>query len=318
MRVLVSGSTGLIGSELIRQLRERGDEAIPLVHRRDEKGVYWDLNRFRVNPDDFERFDAIVHLAGESIGERRLTESRKRSVWDSRIVTTEYLNQTIDKVTIKPKTLIVASAVGYYGSQGDQFLTEQSPKGSGFFAELSDNWEKMAREAEKHDIRVVNLRSGVVLDKNGGALARQLPMFKLFMGGRLGSGHQWMSWISLQDEVRAIMHILDTPSLSGPVNLTSPEPVTNGAYTHTLALVLGRVAIVPTPPALLKLALGETLAEELLLTSQRVIPQKLLDSGFQFELPYLKDALEFALREPPEEDEESEDESTDPEAPKKP
>lgn len=302
MKILVSGSTGLIGTELIRQLQARGDEVTPLVRHRDEKGVYWDLNRFRLNPDDFEGYDAIVHLAGENIGERRMTERRKQSIWDSRVVTTEYLNQTIDKLSRKPKVLVCASAVGFYGNRGDDILTEATSKGLGYFASLCETWENTARTAEQHGIRVVNLRSGIVLDKAGGSLAKQLPMFKLQIGGRLGNGHQWMSWISLPDEVRAIMHILDTESLSGPVNLTSPEPVTNGAYTAVLAMVLRRYAIFPTPRPLLKLVMGETITDEALLASQRAIPKKLLDSGFSFQFPFIKDALENTLAETPEDE----------------
>jgi uncharacterized protein (TIGR01777 family) len=309
MRVLVSGSTGLIGSELVRQLKERGDEVIALTRHRDEPGVYWDLNKFHANPDDFERFDAIVHLAGTSIGERRLTERRQRLVWDSRVITTEFLIQNLEKAKIKPKTLVVASAVGFYGDRGEEELTEASEKGDGFFAALCEVWEKEAREAEKFGVRVANLRSGVVIDANGGSLSKQLTMFRLNIGGRLGNGRQWMSWISLPDEVRAIMHVLDTPSLSGPVNLTSPEPVMNGAYTAALALALNRLAVIPTPAPLLKLVLGEIMANELLLTSQKVHPKKLQDSGFVFEFPFLLDALNNTLH-PPEPDE---DEPADPE-----
>jgi uncharacterized protein (TIGR01777 family) len=307
MRVLVSGSTGLIGTELMKQLKARGDEAVALTRHRDEPGVFWDLNKFHVNPDDFERFDAVIHLAGVGIGEQRLTERRQRLIWDSRVITTEFLVQTLDKVKIKPATLIVASAVGFYGNRGEEDLTEESPKGDGFFATLCETWEKEAREAEKYGIRVANLRSGIVLDAAGGTLAKQLPMFKLNIGGRLGNGRQWMSWISLADEVRAIMHILDNPSISGPVNLTSPEPIMNGAYTAALALALNRLAVVPTPGFLLKLVLGETMTNELLLTSQKVFPDKLESSGFEFEFRYLMDALNNTLHPPVEETDDTED-----------
>lgn len=310
MRVLISGSHGLIGTELIRQLEARGDEAVRLVRSPHEQGVYWDLRRFRANPDDFERFDAIVHLTGENIGERRLTERRKQEIWDSRIVNTEFLCQTLDKVSLKPKTLISASAVGFYGNRGDEVLTEESGKGKGFFAELCDYWENAARDAEKHGIRVVNLRSGVVLSEKGGALPRQIPLFKMGVGGRLGNGHQWLSWISLEDEVRAILHLLDYENISGPVNVTAPNPVKNGAFTAVLAMTLKRPAIFPVPAAILNVMLGKALTEELLLTSQCAIPEKLRESGFAFKHAIVGDALQAAIN-PPTEDEE-EDEQQDP------
>lgn len=282
----------MIGSALYEALTERGDQVVRLVRNNAGKDdVLFDLRTFGIDRPAYEGFDAFIHLGGINIGEKRLTERRKQAIWDSRVVTTEFLTRIIGELRQPPTHFIVASAVGYYGSRGETPLTEASSKGTGFFAELCDYWESAAREAEAYGCRVVNTRSGVVLDKDGGTLQRQIPMFKLMLGGRLGSGHQLMSWISLKDEVRALMHVLDNDSLSGPVNLTSPNPVKNGEYTLRLAIQLNRLAFIPTPRPLLRLALGTTMTDELLLTSQAVFPQKLLNSGFEFQFPLLQDAL---------------------------
>lgn len=301
MKILLSGSHGLIGTELKRQLEERGDEVVRLVrHNAGRDDVVFDLRRMSVDRQSFENFDAFVHLGGVNIGERRLTESRKQAIWDSRLGSTEFLTRIMSELRQPPATFVCASAVGYYGDREDEELVESSGLGKGFFAGLCQYWEEAAQAAAEHGVRVVSLRSGVVLSKDGGALKRQIPLFKLAIGGRLGSGHQWMSWIHLHDEVRAIMHILDTSSLSGPVNITSPQPVKNGYYTAALAQALNRPAFIPTPRPLLVMALGATLTDELLLTSQRVIPEKLIQSGFEFEFGNIHDAFEDALAEPAE------------------
>jgi uncharacterized protein len=283
MRVLIGGSHGLIGTRLIERLQESGHQAVRLARwAESQSDILWDPGKGPLDPRQLELFDAVVHLGGVSIGEKRWTDREKQRLWDSRIKSTDALVRSLSGLINRPRTLICASAVGYYGDQGDTELTESSPSGSGFLAELCRQWEKSANAAREYDIRVVSLRSGVVFSDKGGSLPRQIPLFKLCLGGRLGSGRQWMSWIDIDDEVDAILHILEHDSIEGPVNITSPDTITNYDYTTMLAAVLRRPALVPAPRWMISLALGGQLTDEVLLASARVIPQKLLDSGFQF------------------------------------
>lgn len=312
MKVLVAGSHGLIGSSLVEALISRGDHVVRLVRsRRSADGeIRWDLHSQSIDLELMEGFDAVVHLGGVSIGERRWSEREKELLWNSRIVSTDILAQALAKVIVRPATFVCASAVGYYGDRGDEVLTEKASSGEGFLAALCKEWEAATATAAQVGIRTVNLRSGVVLSPLGGALARQLPLFRLGLGGRLGPGTQWLPWITLDDEVAAILHALDTPSLAGPVNLTSPNPVTNAQYTSMLGEQLRRLTLVPSPRWMLKVALGEQLTDEVLLASQRVRPSKLLASGFSFQHADLADALAHLLRRPSGEQDESSDDTS--------
>ena len=297
MRVLVSGATGLIGSQLVPMLAERGHTAVRLVRRAPaagEEAVRWDPAAGVLAGQDLRGIDAAVHLAGESIS-RRWTPARKRRLRDSRIDGTRLLCETLARVEPRPKVLVSMSAVGYYGDRGGEELTEESAPGSGFLADVGRDWEEAAGAAAAAGIRVVLTRLGVVLTPRGGALARMLPAFRLGLGGRLGSGGQFISWISLEDALRGILFALETGSLSGPVNLVSPAPVTNRAFTAALARALRRPALFPVPAVLLELVLGE-MARELLLAGAKARPRALLESGFTFRHTDIDDTLASLLR----------------------
>lgn len=284
MRVLVGGSHGLVGSRLVERLKEEGHSVVRLVRLAEtEDDVRWDPSRGPVDIKDMELFDAVIHLGGVSIGEKRWSEYEKARLWDSRVVSTDVLVAAFKQLVNPPKVFLCASAVGYYGDQGDTELTEASPAGTGFLSELCQQWEKSAQEASELGIRVASLRSGVVFSTEGGMIKRQIPLFRLLLGGRLGSGNQWMSWIDIDDEVNAIIHVLENDKISGPVNLTSPEPVTNAEFTTLFASSLRRFAVIPAPRWMLTAALGGQLTDEMLLSSARVTPKKLLDNGFEFQ-----------------------------------
>jgi uncharacterized protein (TIGR01777 family) len=298
MKVLVSGSHGLIGSALVAALARAGHEVVRLVRGQEGPGeASWDLAAGRIDRAPLEGLGAAVHLAGAPLGERRWTEEQKARLQDSRVDGTRLLAETLARLEPVPAVLISGSAVGYYGDRGDQVLDEESPEGSGFLAGLCAAWEGATLAAEEAGIRVVHLRSGIVQSRRGGALAKQLPLFRLGLGGRLGNGRQWLSWISLPDEVGAIMHALADPGLSGAVNATSPEPVTNADYTRTLARVMGRPAILAVPAQALSLALGQEMAAEMALVSQRVLPRRLEAAGYRFRHPNLELGLRAALAE---------------------
>ncbi len=283
MRVLVSGSTGLIGSQLVLLLARRGHTVVRLVRgipAAGEEPVRWDPAAGALAGEDLHGIDAAVHLAGEPIV-RRWTPARKRRVRESRIEGTRLLSQTLARLDPRPKVLVSMSAIGYYGDRGDEELTEESPPGRGFLPEVAGDWEAATGAAVSGGIRVVLPRLGVVMTPRGGALAKMLPAFRLGLGGRLGSGDQFISWISLEDALRGICFALETGSLSGPVNLVGPGPVTNREFTAALARVLRRPALAPVPAVLLELALGD-MARELLLASTRVRPHALIESGFSF------------------------------------
>ena len=285
MKVAVTGSHGLIGSALSAALEERGDEVIPIVRGNDG----------RLDVDNVPPVDAVVNLAGEGIAERRWTAAQKDKVFGSRVDGTHRLVGRLVERPPRPAVLVSGSAVGYYGDRGDEELDEQSSAGTGFLAELCRQWEAATTPASEAGIRVVHIRTGIVLSRRGGALKRQLPLFKLGLGGRLGSGRQYQSWIAIGDHVGAILHALATEDLSGPVNLTAPAPVTNAEFTATLARVLRRPAVVPVPRFGLALVLGGELVDEALLASQRVLPRRLEKSGFHFQSPSLEGALRAVL-----------------------
>jgi uncharacterized protein (TIGR01777 family) len=239
--------------------------------------------------------EAVVNLAGEGIAERRWTPAQKEKIRRSRIMGTDLLVRRLAELLPRPAVLVSGSAVGYYGNGGDDKLDEESPNGSGFLAELVRDWEAATAPASDAGIRVACIRTGIVQSPRGGALKRQLPLFKFGLGGRLGSGRQYQSWIAIDDEVGAIRHVLNTDDLSGPVNLTAPNPVTNAEFTATLASVLRRPKLLPVPRFGLALVLGGELVDEALLFSQRVLPGKLLQSGYQFRYPFLEGALRALL-----------------------
>jgi uncharacterized protein (TIGR01777 family) len=295
MHVFITGATGLVGRRLESELRSEGRQVTRMVRaspKADE--VLWNYQDRQIDLEKLAAADAVVHLAGESIAQGRWTEEKKRRIRESREGGTRFLAESIARLQAPPKVFVCASAVGYYGDRGDDELTEQSAPGAGFLPEVCIAWEKACRPAADAGVRVVNLRIGIVLSREGGALAKMLPPFRLGAGGVVGGGRQWWSWIALDDVVRAVQHILTDESLEGPVNGTAPHPVTNREFTTTIAHVLHRPAIFPLPAFAARLALGE-MANGLLLASAKVLPRKLQQSGFEFQFPELEPALRGAL-----------------------
>jgi uncharacterized protein (TIGR01777 family) len=296
VKVAVTGSHGLIGTALVAHLGAAGHDVVRLVRGSPGPGeLRWDPEGDDIDADGLEGVDAVVHLAGVGIAARRWNEAHKRRVADSRVAGTRMLASCLAGLARPPAVLLTASAVGFYGDRGDEILTEASPAGTGFLAGLCARWEASAAPAQEAGIRVAHLRSGIVLARKGGALGAQLRVFRLGLGGRLGSGRQYMSWISLDDEVAAIEHALTTPGLRGPLNLTSPEPVTNATFTVALGTAVHRPAVVRVPAAVLRVALGREMAQEMLLGGQRALPAALEASGFQFVHPDLTGALRAVL-----------------------
>jgi hypothetical protein len=298
MDVAITGSTGLIGTALRRALVEAGHTVRPVVRSGGEPGsVRWDIDAGTIDTEALAGVDAVVHLAGEGIAEKRWTDKQKDRVLRSRVDGTGLIARTVAGLDPKPSALLCASGISVYGDQGDQVLTEASPAGEGFLVEVVEAWEAAAEPARAAGIRTVHLRSGIVLDTEGGALAKQLPLFKLGLGGRFGKGRQWVPWISLADEVGAIVHLLGS-EVAGPVNLVAPEPVTNADFTATLAGVLERPAIVPIPKLGPMLLLGRELTETLLYWSTRAVPAVLEADGYRFAHRTLEPALRDLLQRP--------------------
>ncbi len=283
MDVVVSGASGLIGSALVPALRAGGHTVRTLVRRpvRDDSEIRWDPLRGTLDPAALAEVDAVVHLAGAGVGDHRWTDRYKRRILDSRVAGTTLVAAAVAAAHPRPRVLLSASAIGWYGDTGDRSVDESEPRGTGFLAEVTVAWEASTAAAENAGVRVCHLRSGVVLSPHGGALARQLPLFRLGLGGRLGSGRQWLSWITLADETAAIIFLLTADGLRGPVNLTSPAPVTNTAFTRALGAALRRRAILPVPAVALRIALGG-FADGGVLVSQRVLPRRLTEAGFTF------------------------------------
>jgi hypothetical protein len=296
VKVVVTGSHGLIGGELVAELGRQGHDVTRLVRADPRPGeARWDPAAGTVEAAKLEGHDAVVHLAGVDIGDHRWTDAHKRAVLDSRVQSTALLARTLAGLSSPPRVLASGSAVGFYGDRGDAPLTEADGPGTGFLAEVVTAWENAAAPAADAGIRVAFVRTGVVMTGKGGALKKQLLPFKLGAGGRLGSGRQWLSWISLDDEVAALLHVLSTDGLSGPVNLTSPEPVTNATFTATLGRVLHRPAIIPVPTIALDALFGKEMVREMMLGGQRVLPAALEASGFTFAHADLEDALRHAV-----------------------
>jgi hypothetical protein len=298
MKVLVTGASGLIGSAVSDALRARGDAPVALTRGgRDNGDVSWDPEVGELDPRVFDGVDAVVHLAGQGIADHRWTADQKRKIAESRIRGTTLLTSTLAGLPTPPRVLVSGSAIGYYGNRGDEELTEDSGPGDGFLAGVVAQWEHAATAAEAGGIRTVRIRTGIVLARHGGVLASLMTPFKLGLGGRTGSGEQWMSWIALADEVGAILHAIDHDHVSGALNLTAPSPVTNRDFTRALGRALHRPAVLPTPLVPLKLRYGDELVRELLLFSQRVRSDKLSSSGYAFHHPRLQDALRATLHQ---------------------
>jgi uncharacterized protein (TIGR01777 family) len=299
VQVLVTGSTGLIGTALVRALEARGDRVTRLVRRSPGPGeVPWDPGTGDVDASALEGHEAAVHLAGVGIGDKRWSDDHKRAVLDSRVRGTTLLARTLAGLGDRPRVLASSSAVGYYGDRGDEVLTEDSGPGTGFLTDVCLKWEAATAPAEDAGIGVVNLRTGVVLSPEGGALKQMLLPFKLGLGGRIGSGRQWWSWISIEDEVGAILAVLDGNVPAGPVNLTAPNPVTNAEFTRTLNRVLRRPTLLPTPTIALKVLFGGEAVAEMFTGGQRVTPARLEAAGYAFRHPQLEGALRALLGKP--------------------
>jgi uncharacterized protein len=297
MKVLISGSHGLVGSALVASLAAQGHTVQRLVRgavRADPQSIAWDPAAGKLDPAALEGLDAVVHLAGENLATGRWTEAKMARIRSSRVEGTRQLAEALAQLGRPPKVLASASAIGYYGSRGDEPLDESSPPGAGFLADVCRDWEAATAPAAAAAIRVVPLRIGPVWAANGGVLARIVPPFRFGLGGPLGDGRQYMSWITLDDLIGVIRHVLATDTLAGPVNLVAPQPVTNREFSKTLGRVLRRPAVLAVPAFALRLLFGK-MADELLLGGARVLPRKLLDTGYRFADPQLEPALRRLL-----------------------
>ncbi|MBV8630370.1 MAG: TIGR01777 family oxidoreductase [Silvibacterium sp.] len=293
--ILISGASGMIGTALVRAAEPRRISILKLVRRAPENPseIQWAPDRGVPvsDPARLEGLSAVIHLSGANLSGRRWTPAYKGKIVDSRIESTRSLVKLLKSLSQPPQAFLCASAVGIYGARGDEVLTEDSPPGQGFLAETCTAWEKEAAAARESGIRVVNLRFGVVLSRRDGALRKMLPLFRLGLGGKLGTGRQWMSWIALTDLVRAVFYLAESPEAAGPFNIVAPSPVTNAEFTRALAHALHRPALLPAPAFALRTAFGE-MADEALLASTRVAPDRLRRSGFSFVLP----DIDYALR----------------------
>jgi uncharacterized protein (TIGR01777 family) len=293
--VLVSGSTGLIGSALVSAVRDEGHRVVRLTRSQDagDDAVRWDPSAGEIEADRLEGIDAVVHLAGENIV-GRWTSTKKARIRNSRVQGTRLLAEALARLVSPPRVMVSASATGYYGDRGDEFLREESAPGDNFLAGLCQEWEAAADPAREVGVRVVHPRLGLVLSPQGGALGATLPIFKLGGGGRIGSGRQYWPWVAIDDVVGSILYALKADSLEGPVNVSVPDPPTNAQYTSTLGRVLNRPTVFSLPAPIARLMLGQ-LADELLLASQRVDPARLKESGYEYRHPELEEALRYLL-----------------------
>ena len=306
MKVLVTGATGFIGNQLLIQFKDKNVDLVVLTRNPKTAGVRlpvdsqilsWNLNSSDLSPEKMEGIDAVVHLAGAGVADKRWSDKRKREIRESRISSTRQLVDAFSKLETKPKVFVSASAIGIYGDRGDEILDENSDMGQDFLSHVCQDWEQEALKAESLGIRTVCLRTGIVLGNDGGALKRMLPPFRLGLGGPLGDGKQWMSWIHVRDLAKLAIHCIETQTVRGSVNAVSPNPETNSGFTKKLAKELGRPAFFPVPAFGLKLALGEL--SSLLLGSQRVSSKKAVDSGFKFMYPNLETALKAICEKRP-------------------
>ncbi|MCG6200734.1 TIGR01777 family oxidoreductase [Psychromonas antarctica] len=288
--VLISGSSGLIGSALVPFLEKKGFIVGRLLRKPQAQHPYWDINNKSLQLKAFANPDVVINLAGESIASGRWTRRKKQQLIDSRISSTKLLVDHFQTVSPPPKLFINASAIGFYGDKGQQQVTENAPVGKDFVSQLACQWEQVAEGIKSTDTRLVNLRTGIVMSKEGGALAKMLPAFKLGLGGRIGSGQQIMSWIDINDLLEAIFFIIETPQIQGPVNLVSPNPISNRQFSQLLATQLKRPCLLPLPAFLVKLLFAQ-MGKELLLSSTNVFPRKLIDAQFKFEYEKLQQSL---------------------------
>jgi len=303
VNILVTGASGLIGTALVERLRGESHTVTRLVRTASGPGqvsadVTWSPEKGQIDVTGLERaglFDGVVHLAGAGIGDRRWSRARKRLVLESRTDSTRLLVDSLLRLSARPPVLISASAVGFYGDRGDEELTEESPSGDGFLAEVCRAWEAAARLAADGGIRTVLLRTGIVLSRHGGAWGKQLPLFRIGLGGRMGRGDQYRSWITLDDEIGAVLHGLTDEGLSGPVNATAPEPATDAELAKAIGAVLHRPTVMVVPATALRVVLGSEMAEELVLGGQRVLPRALESAGYSFAHPRLDDAVRAVL-----------------------
>jgi len=297
MRILITGASGLIGTALQRSFDEIGHELLLASRKeaKDSQHIQWDVEKGFSEPERLEGVDAVVHLAGESVFGLSWSDAKKKAIRDSRVDGTRSVVEAISKLKARPNVLVAASAIGFYGDRGDEEMTESSAAGDTFLAEVSKEWESEARRAEDAGIRTVLLRTGIILSKDGGALGTMLLPFKLGIGGVVGSGKQWMSWISIDDHIRVINYAIENENVRGAVNSVSPNPVTNGEFTKTLGEVLYRPTILPLPSFAVNMVFGE-MGDALLLASTRVMPKRLEDAGFEFKYPELKTAIEHAVK----------------------
>ena len=298
MKILVTGASGMIGRPLCKLLESKGHELL-LAGRGDPKKpnqIKWTVGQGFADPERIEGLDAVVHLAGESIsGGLRWTQNKKRAIRDSRVIGTRNIVDTFRSLSNKPKVFISGSAIGYYGDRGDEILTESSPPGDTFLADVCKEWEAESLRAGELGIRTVLIRTGIVLTKDGGALGTMLTPFKMGVGGVVGTGQQWMSWVSLDDEVGIIDHALENEAVEGPINAVSPNPVTNEHFTRALGAAIHRPTILPLPEFAVNLIFGE-MGDELLLASTRAIPKRSQQTGYRFRFPDLSEALGHALK----------------------
>ncbi len=297
MKILVSGSHGLVGKALIKSLTDDGHEVIRLVRHEHHLGaldIEWHPNQGTIDAQHLEGLDGVVHLAGESIAGGRWTEERKRAIRESRTKGTSLLSESLAGLTRPPSVFLSASAIGYYGNRGDEKLNEESAPGDDFLADVCVEWEAATKSAVEKGIRTVHTRFGVILDENGGALSKMLTPFRMGIGGKVGDGTQWTSWVALDDVIAALKFLLTNNSIRGPANIVSPNPATNAEFTRVLGRVLSRPTIFPMPAFGARLVFGE-MADALLLSSQRVDPCVLEDNEFLFNWPTLEAALKHIL-----------------------
>ena len=294
MKILISGASGLIGKEILNSLAEQGHQIISLQRKSAPTTPYWDIENEIIELGANQKIDVVIHLAGESIAEGRWNQRKKERIKNSRVKGTKLLSEYFSKANYQPKIFISGSAIGFYGNRGDEKLSEESKKGTGFLSDVCYQWEEATTKASQSGIRVANIRFGMVLSSKGGALKKMLLPFKMGLGGIIGNGKQYISWVTINDVVGIINHIIKNKNLKGPINIVSPNPVTNHNFTKTLGKILNRPTFFPLPAFLAKILLGE-MAQELLLSSTKVIPSKLQKSGYIFKNATLKNAFKNML-----------------------
>ena len=297
MKILITGSHGLVGNALISELNKDKHEIVSLVRHASAGAseIEWHPNQGSIDSERVSGFDVVVHLAGESIASGRWTDEKKRKIRESRVNGTTLLSQALARSTKPPAVFISASAIGYYGNRGDELLDEKSAPGNDFLAEVCVAWERATGEAEARGVRTVHTRFGIILDQEGGALAKMLTPFRMGVGGRIGDGKQWMSWIALADVIQGLKFVIEHTSITGPVNFVAPNPVTNSEFTKSLGEAVSRPTLFPMPSFAARLAFGE-MADALLLSSAKVEPKRLQESGYRFEFENLRPALATILK----------------------